>query len=58
MAACLLKNIPPEVNRIILDEQARAKKERGTNQYSIESTIYKIIREYQRCKEVEEKPEK
>ena len=58
MASCYLKDIPAEVNKIILDEQARAKKEKGTNQYSIESTIYKIIREYQRCKEVEEKPEK
>jgi hypothetical protein len=58
MASCYLKDIPTEVNKIILDEQTRAKKEKGTNQYSIESTIYKIIREYQRCKEVEEKPEK
>lgn len=58
MAACLLKNIPPEVNRIILQEQAKAKAQKGTNQFSIELTIYKIIKEFERCKEVEEKPER
>lgn len=55
MASHYLKSIPTDVNRIILQEQAKAKAQKGTNQFSIESTIYKIIREFERCKELDEK---
>jgi len=46
-----LKNIPADLYRFIRDEQDRIKKERGTNKYSFESTIYKMLRDYKRCRE-------
>lgn len=32
-------------------QQAKEKVDRGTKQFSFEATIYKIIREYERCKQ-------
>lgn len=58
MPACTLKNIPADVNRILLNEQKEAKEQKGTNQFSIELTVYKIIREFERCKKAEEKQSK
>lgn len=46
-----LKQIPPDVFRMIMEEQTKIKKERGTNKYSFESTIYKMLRDYARCRE-------
>lgn len=50
----LLKNVPKDVNDIIIDLQASEKKKRGTLQYSISSTLFKIVKEWKnRCKPVE-----
>lgn len=40
-----LKNIPPEIFKFILDEQNRLKRERCTNKFSFETTIYILLRE-------------
>lgn len=53
MASLLLKNLPEDIRRLILKQQAKEKASRGTNQFSMELTIYKIIREWDRCKEGE-----
>ena len=51
MAGYCLKNIPSDVFKFIIEEQSRLKQERGTNKYSFESTIYKMLKDYKRCKE-------
>lgn len=44
----LFRSIPPDVYKIILKEQNRIKEKKGTTQFSIELTIYHIIREYEK----------
>lgn len=51
-----LNNIPADVFKIVLDQQNEEKKIRGTNQFSFQATIYKIVREFARCKESGYKP--
>jgi hypothetical protein len=41
-----IRNVDSEVQRIVLNEQARQKELRGLNQFSISSTIKIIIREW------------
>lgn len=50
-----LRDIPPDVFKILLDEQKEEKVKRGKGMYGIEQTIYKIIRDYERCKKEEKK---
>lgn len=58
MASILLKNVPKEVIRLILEEQTRIKEVRDTRQYSMESTIYKMIKDYDKCRKANNfKPE-
>ena len=45
-----LKDVPEDVLRIILLIQADVKFERAIGQFSMEQTIYKIIREYDKIK--------
>lgn len=53
MAKCiLLKDIHPDIYKVILVEQNRIKEDRGVNQFSMESTIYLIIREYAKIKSI------
>lgn len=40
------KAVPPDIFKIIQDEQAKEKKNRGTNQYSLSKVLSKIIREW------------
>lgn len=40
------EGIPPDVYKILIREQGRIKESRGTTQYSLERTIYHIIKEY------------
>lgn len=55
---CTLKDIPPEVFQIVQKEQAEIKARKKTNQFSFEATIYKMIRDYDKCrKDVKFKPE-
>lgn len=49
----IVRDIPVEVKKILTDEQAREKNKRGTSQYSLSSTIIKIVREWSnKCREV------
>lgn len=50
MASVKLNNIPADVFKQVLDEQTRVKAQRGTKQYSFESTIYKMLRDYDKCR--------
>lgn len=50
MAGYTLKKIPPEIFKFILDEQNRLKRERCTNKFSFETTIYKLLREYMQAR--------
>lgn len=43
------ETMPEDVRIIVLREQTREKEKRGINQFSITSTIYKIIREWEKC---------
>lgn len=42
-----LATVPIDVRKIILQEQAKEKQKRGVAQYSVQSTIIKIIRQWQ-----------
>lgn len=46
MAALTLKEIPEDVLKYILQSQGSIKAERKIGQFSMESTVYKIIREH------------
>lgn len=46
MAVINLKEVPEDVLRIILLTQVDVKTERGIGQFSMEQTVYKIIRDY------------
>lgn len=49
-STALLKKIPPDVYSIVQDEQSKIKKQKGTNSFSFECTIYKMIRDYDKCR--------
>lgn len=51
MAAFTLKNIPENVLKYILKMQGEIKQTRGTAQFSMESTVYKIINEHKELTE-------
>jgi hypothetical protein len=42
------EGMPPDVYKIIIREQGKQKVSRNTTQYSMERTIYHIIKEYDR----------
>lgn len=46
-----LRNVPIDVRKIIIREQSKEKESRGTLQFSISTTIFKIIREWERCRD-------
>lgn len=50
MLSCKLTKIPPDVFKLVLAEQNRIKEYKGTKQFSFESTIYKMIRDYEKCR--------
>lgn len=45
-----LRNIPPDVFQILLKEQHETKANRNIGRFGIEQTIYKVVRELERCK--------
>lgn len=49
----LLRKIPPDVFRILLVEQSKEKIKKNKGQFGIEQTIYKIIRDHERCRKAE-----
>lgn len=40
------EGMPPDIYKIIIREQGKLKVSKGTTQYSMERTIYHIIKEY------------
>jgi hypothetical protein len=48
--AIILKDVPEDVRKVIIRQQAKEKEFRGTNQFSMASVIYKIIREWNQKK--------
>jgi len=53
-----LRNIPTDVFKILLKEQHKVKQARGVGRYGIEQTVYKIVREYERCRDAEKEEKK
>lgn len=47
----LLTNMPEDVFKFVADEQNKIKKQKRIRQFSFESTIYKMLRDYKRCME-------
>lgn len=45
----IIRNIPHDIQKVLVREQAREKENRGVNQYSLSSTVIKIIREWEKC---------
>lgn len=52
-----LKNIPDDVYRILYREQAKLKAKKGQRQFSLGSTIYYIVREFDRMLKERKCPE-
>lgn len=53
-----LKQIPKDVFRIVQKEQNLIKERKGTGIFSFESTVYKMLRDYDKCrKDINFKPE-
>lgn len=55
MKAYTLTRIPKDVFDLVIDEQEKIKKKKGTNQFSFESTLYNMIRDLKRCRDEKEK---
>lgn len=53
MPAINLKEVPIDVMKIVLREQGKLKAEKGIGQYSLEKTVYKIIRDFKEIKDKE-----
>lgn len=49
MSDLRLAAVPEDVRKIILKQQLKEKEDRGINQFSMSTTIYKIIREWEKC---------
>lgn len=54
MKALTLRRIPQDIFQILLTEQHKEKLHRNKGQFGLEQTIYKIIREFERCRKNEE----
>lgn len=50
MASLLLKDFPLDVRKFVIKIQGEIKYEKGISQYSMEHTIYKIIKEHPKFK--------
>lgn len=46
MADLLIKELPEDVRKVLLQVQKEEKENRGTNQFGLSSVIFKIIREW------------
>lgn len=54
MRSLVLRNIPDDVFKILLTEQHKEKLKTNKGVFGIERTIYKIIKDWERCKQGEE----
>jgi hypothetical protein len=48
--AYTLRDIPDDVFKIVQKEQSEIKQKRRINIWSFESTIYKMLKDYDRCR--------
>jgi hypothetical protein len=53
-----LRNIPSDIFQILLREQHKVKAHRNIGRFGIEQTVYKIIRDNERCNKENEKEDK
>lgn len=51
MPALTLKRIPPDIHKAIRQEQKKIKEEKDVRVYSLDLTIYHMIRELLKCRE-------
>lgn len=58
MRGLRLRNIPDDVFKILLAEQHQEKLRTGKGVFGIERTIYKIVKDWERCKKAEENKSK
>lgn len=58
MRALTLRNIPEDVFKILVIEQGKEKIKKGKGVFGLEQTIYKVIREFDRCRKEEENKSK
>jgi hypothetical protein len=56
--AFTLTNIPEDVFKILLKEQYRMKHNRQLGRYGLAQTVYKIVRDYERCRDAEKEGKK
>lgn len=56
MAAFSLKNIPADILKFILEEQQKIKEKKGVRVYSMDLTVYHLLRELRACRKGEELP--
>lgn len=56
--AFTLTNIPDDVFKILLKEQFKMKDSRSIGRYGLAQTVYKIVREFERCKDQEKEGRK
>lgn len=54
MKALTLRKIPEDVAKIVLEQQKEEKLRRKQGMFGFEQTIYKIIRDYERCRKAEQ----
>ncbi len=47
----LLSKIPDDIRQFLIKEQAKHKLNTGLTQFSLEQTMYKLLRDYIRCRE-------
>jgi hypothetical protein len=56
--AFTLRNIPEDVFKILLKEQHKMKQARAIGRYGLGQTVYKIVRDYERCRDSEKEEKK
>lgn len=54
MSAHTLKGIPDDVLKFILEEQKKIKEKKGVRVYSMDLTVYHLLRELRACRKGEQ----
>lgn len=57
MAGYCLHNIPQDIYRFLITELTKNKLQRGTNKFSIETSLYMLLREHPKYLEFKKKQE-
>lgn len=56
MAAHTLKDMPADIVKFIREEQNKIKEKKGVRVYSMDLTVYHLLRELRACRKGEEMP--